>query len=1189
MPVLVRLMPYALAFTSSLCIMILELVSSRLVARHVGASLTVWTSVIGIILGGICLGNVLGGRLSDRVDPKRAVGPLFALGAVLTLVALWMNAEIGRILPRPDQMNWELRTILVVLIDFLVPATVLGMIGPVVAKIAVEQARRAGSAIGDVYFWGAVGSIVGTLFCGFKLQVWFGTTAITLLVAAGLSLLAAALMSGLFARIAAVIAALLLVLGSIGPVVERIGPEAVTVGLYRVNYLVAAGYLVALFVAAAGVGELFAARRSLDELLADEAEIPLAATSKETSAEPVDTRTGLGDLATLAFLASMVFMALEMVAGRLVTRHLGSSIYGWSSVIAVLLAGLSLGNWLGGKIANYIRNERQASWLFLVASMLTLLVIVLETPAKVHEFATKYLPSVAAWIPENSVLASAPGRTSMTLPGGYEIMLDWPYRILIVVMLVFFLPALSMGTVSPVVAKLAIDRRRRVHSTGTAIGQVYAWGMVGSILGTFLTGFVLIDFLGTKGVILALVTVLALSATFLGDLVHAVWAGIPLGLCVLAFVPPPWVGNVARFVRFLPPGIDEKSFRDLGERYGIREPEGDLATRAEAMAYADESDYYYIKIDNDPENGGELQRRTLVLDNLIHGYFMLDHPERLDYDYEHIYALVAYRAARASGKVKFKPVPAEETTGATPEASPAPPGASAPAKGKEPKAEAKPAEKPAVPPPAKPEVTPPPAKPEASTPPAKPGDAPKGGTGLRSVAPAPQQGKAKAPSPAPAPSQAPSDRTTAPAPENKGNEPPAKPGGGEKKPEANPSEGQQKPGTSESQKAPGTSESEKSPVASESQKSPVAKQPPLPTEPFKDLKSIFDVKDISGMLDSSARKRPEPYLPPVESSNLTTLFLGGGAYCFQRHMLYAYKGTSVDVAEIDPAVTRANQQGTGLADGQHHVANPIPDPAKDPASHPDKIVTYWGDARQFVELHQDHKKYDLIFGDAFNDFSVPWHLTTREFNEKIKKMLTPDGVYMINIIDVYLADDQISARADEKIEDREKDLREKIEEKWRIKAARQKLSDEEMERGAEEEIKTVVPLSREQKDQIREEWKRKARDYGGFVGSWTRTAQLTFGKDNVYVFGTSKPGSGRRETFVVVASMKPLDLKELGLRKDDPRYYTPSGKQTTPKPYEAKDLETVVESRSRGIILTDDYAPVENLLAPVAETRGERD
>ena len=84
----------------------------------------------------------------------------------------------------------------------------------------------------------------------------------------------------------------------------------------------------------------------------------------------------------------MVFMALEMVAGRLVVRHLGSSIYGWSSVIAVLLAGLSMGNFLGGKVADFIKNEKQASWLFLLASILCLSVLVLETPPKwiLHRF-----------------------------------------------------------------------------------------------------------------------------------------------------------------------------------------------------------------------------------------------------------------------------------------------------------------------------------------------------------------------------------------------------------------------------------------------------------------------------------------------------------------------------------------------------------------------------------------------------------------------------------------------------------------------------------------------------------------------------------------------------------------------------------------------------------------------------------
>ena len=147
----VRILPYVLAFFSSLCIMILELVASRLVARHVGASLSVWTSVIGIMLGGICLGNVLGGRLADRVEPGKAVGPLYALGAFLTLGCLWMNAVVG-LTPGLESLPWNLRTVVVVTLDFLVPATVLGMIGPVVAKMAVEQARRAGSAIGDVYF-----------------------------------------------------------------------------------------------------------------------------------------------------------------------------------------------------------------------------------------------------------------------------------------------------------------------------------------------------------------------------------------------------------------------------------------------------------------------------------------------------------------------------------------------------------------------------------------------------------------------------------------------------------------------------------------------------------------------------------------------------------------------------------------------------------------------------------------------------------------------------------------------------------------------------------------------------------------------------------------------------------------------------------------------------------------------------
>jgi hypothetical protein len=258
------------------------------------------------------------------------------------------------------------------------------------------------------------------------------------------------------------------------------------------------------------------------------------------------------------------------------------------------------------------------------------------------------------------------------------------------------------------------------------------------------------------------------------------------------------------------------------------------------------------------------------------------------------------------------------------------------------------------------------------------------------------------------------------------------------------------------------------------------------------------------------------------------LFLGGGAYCFQRHMQYAYPGTSVDVAEIDPSVTKANFMATGL-----------------PRDTP--ITTYWGDARQFVELHEGTKKYDLVFGDAFNDFSVPWHLTTREFNEKIKKMLNPGGVYMINIIDAYESDEEAERKAERKIK-----------------------YDDVTDKAAQERI-----LKRARDD---------AHRYGAFVGAWTKTARLTFA--HVYIFGTDDiPGSGQRETFVVVASDQHLDLNDLGRRADDPKFYK-SKKRTEPAPYGPKD-EKAVDERSRNIILTDDYAPVENLLAPVAETRGD--
>ncbi len=208
-----RFLPYALVFFSSLCIMVLELVASRLVAWLVGGSLIVWTCVIGVMLSGICLGNVLGGRLADRIGPTKALGPLYALGSALTLTCLWLNSFVS-LLPGLDYLPWDLRTLVVVVCDFLLPTTFLGMISPVTAKMAVEQARNSGSALGDVYFFGAVGSIVGTFFAGFVLIYLAPHSIIVMFVAVGLALLAAGLLEGALAKALALTGAITLLTGA---------------------------------------------------------------------------------------------------------------------------------------------------------------------------------------------------------------------------------------------------------------------------------------------------------------------------------------------------------------------------------------------------------------------------------------------------------------------------------------------------------------------------------------------------------------------------------------------------------------------------------------------------------------------------------------------------------------------------------------------------------------------------------------------------------------------------------------------------------------------------------------------------------------------------------------------------------------------------------------------------------------
>ena len=181
--------PYIVVFVSNACIMVLELVASRLIAPRLGVSLYTWTSVIGVVLAGIAVGNYLGGRLADRYASPFFLGIILALASLgsLSILAL-TNALTGAGLSE----NLPLLLSVVTYIGglFLIPSVVLGCVSPIVVKLSLTDLQRSGTTVGKIYASSSAGSIVGTFATGFWLISWFGTRTVVLLVSGVLMLMA---------------------------------------------------------------------------------------------------------------------------------------------------------------------------------------------------------------------------------------------------------------------------------------------------------------------------------------------------------------------------------------------------------------------------------------------------------------------------------------------------------------------------------------------------------------------------------------------------------------------------------------------------------------------------------------------------------------------------------------------------------------------------------------------------------------------------------------------------------------------------------------------------------------------------------------------------------------------------------------------------------------------------------------
>jgi spermidine synthase len=186
----------------------------------------------------------------------------------------------------------------------------------------------------------------------------------------------------------------------------------------------------------------------------------------------------LKQLKVTAFLSGAAVMVVEILGSRLFAPYFGSSTYVWSALIGVILASLSLGYYTGGRMADARSSKEDLSVVLFIAGVVVFLIPVLT-------------PSIAV------------------------ISIAFGYRLgpLLLALILFSGPNILLGMVPPYAIKLAA---KTVKTVGSVSGDLYALSTVGSILGTLLTGFVLIPVLPITGIFVGVAASLFLTSFLLG-------------------------------------------------------------------------------------------------------------------------------------------------------------------------------------------------------------------------------------------------------------------------------------------------------------------------------------------------------------------------------------------------------------------------------------------------------------------------------------------------------------------------------------------------------------------------------------------------------------------------------------------------------------------------------------------------
>jgi predicted membrane-bound spermidine synthase len=186
------------------------------------------------------------------------------------------------------------------------------------------------------------------------------------------------------------------------------------------------------------------------------------------ASEHVPTASYAAVIYVVAFIIGAIVMSFEMLGSRYLNPYFGSSIYTWAALISTILAALTAGYFLGGRIADRTVSAAVLGVIITIASLYLLI-----------------LPSFA----DNLLKFVSDNVDNVRLGGLYS------------ALAIMFVPATLLGVYSPFAIRLVL---RTAQSSGTVSGAIYGVSTAGSIGGTLGTTFFLIPLIGTRAITLLL-------------------------------------------------------------------------------------------------------------------------------------------------------------------------------------------------------------------------------------------------------------------------------------------------------------------------------------------------------------------------------------------------------------------------------------------------------------------------------------------------------------------------------------------------------------------------------------------------------------------------------------------------------------------------------------------------------------